>query len=62
MKKLWQKIFPPREPYTEEALGHNHEWDELWIHDEKGSRPKEGNWVYCWICGTEEKFENIKNK
>ena len=58
MRKLWEKIFPPREPYTENALGHNHEWDEVWTSTKDGWELKEG-WVYCWICGSEEKIEDL---
>lgn len=55
------RIFKRREriPYTENALGHNHEWDELWFTDEDGNRKHKEGWVYCEVCGTHEEIKNI---
>ncbi len=48
-------------PYTEEALGHNHEWDDLYHTDENGDwvhKREDGYaWAFCWICKAEEKFK-----
>ncbi len=50
-----------RKPYVEEALGHNHEWDDMYHTNENGQwvhKKEDGySWAFCWICGAEEKFK-----
>lgn len=39
-----------KEPYTEDALGHNHEWDDMYYYNKKGEYVQKEGWIYCWIC------------
>lgn len=39
-----------RKPYTEDALGHNHEWDDMYHTDKNGKWTHKKGWVFCWIC------------
>lgn len=60
-----KEFFTPRkhkwnDNTTTDALGHNHEWDEMWHKDENGNHVRKEGWVFCWICDRQEPWENIK--
>ena len=48
LEKILNFFKREREPYVEDSLGHNHEWDET---------NREG-WVACWVCGEEREIGN----
>jgi hypothetical protein len=40
--------------YTEDGLGHNHAWDDMYHSNEAGEWVEKEGWVYCEICGHEK--------